>query len=176
MTLFDYWRWLWPYTVRRQRFVIHRQSSKYTMFHEHTSDTHFSEQQHQHPFIPRIYASYRCVYCRYCNGWGCFGGTASIFMHGSYNFYTRMRVDIGVRHTCWHETMPTIHHTTIKWGRSAVSMRGWREGGVYSRHCAGFLLFWCIKNVVIFQTFWYWWYRFQCLGQNNNHQTVQWRL
>ena len=45
-------------------------------------------------------------------------------------------------HILWHKPTPTIHHTTIKWGRSAVSMRGLWEGGVYLRHYARFLLFW----------------------------------
>ena len=120
------------------------------------------------PFVPRTYTPNRRDYCRYCNGWGWFGDTTSIFIQKSYIFYTRTRVDIGVWHTYWHEPKPTRHHTTIKWDRSAVSMRGWWEGGVYLRHNARFLLFWCIKNGVIFHLFWYWWYCFECLGQYNN--------
>ena len=50
-------------------------------------------------------------------------------------------------------------------------MRGWREGGVYLRHNARFLLFWCIKNGVIFHLFWYQWHPIECLGQTNNIQT-----
>ena len=118
--------------------------------------------------FPRTYTSHWRDYCRYCNGWGWFGDTTSIFIHKSYIFYIRTRVDIGVWHTYWHEPKPTRHHTTIKWDRSAVSMRGWWEGGVYLRHNARFLLFWCIKNGVIFHLFWYWWYCFECLGQYNN--------
>ena len=38
--------------------------------------------------------------------------------------YIRTRVHIGVWHAYWHDPTPIMHHTTIKWGRSAVSMRG----------------------------------------------------
>ena len=64
-------------------------------------------------------------------------------------FYIRMRVDLGEYNILWHRPTPARHYTTIKWGRSAVSMRGLREGSVYLRHYARFLLFWCIKNGVI---------------------------
>ena len=64
-------------------------------------------------------------------------------------FYIRMRVDLGEYNILWHRPTPARHYTTIKWGRSAVSIRGLREGGVYLRHYARFLLFWCIKNGVI---------------------------
>ena len=64
-------------------------------------------------------------------------------------FYIRMRVDLGEYNILWHRPTPARHCTTIEWGRSAVSIRGLREGGVYLRHYARFLLFWCIKNGVI---------------------------
>ena len=57
-------------------------------------------------------------------------------------FYIRMRVDLGEYNVLWHRPTSARHYTTIKWGRSAVSIRGLREGGVYLRHYARFLLFW----------------------------------
>ena len=55
--------------------------------------------------------------------------------------------------TLWHKPMPSKDDTTIKWGRSAVSMRGWWVGGVYLRYQARFLLFWCIKMGWFFNYF-----------------------
>ena len=52
------------------------------------------------------------------------GLVMSSFIHKSYIFYIRMRVDLGQYNILWHKPTPTIHHTTIKWGRSAVPMRG----------------------------------------------------
>ena len=141
-----------------------------------TITTHSSEHCRHHPFVHHPYTSHRRDYCRNCNSWGWIGGATSKFIHKLYKCYIRMREHIGVWHVYWHEPTPTMNHTTIKWGRSAVSMRGWWEEGVYLRYQALFLLFWYIKNGVIFQPFWYWWYYFQCLGQNNNHQTIQWCL
>ena len=136
-----------------------------------TLTTHPSRHLFHHPFVPRPHTSHWRDFYRYCNGWGWFGGTTSIFVDKSYIFYIRMRVDLGQYNILWHKPMPTIHHTTIKWGMSAVSMRGLREGGVYLRHYARFLLFWCIKNEVIFHLFWYQWHSIECLGQYNNEQT-----
>ena len=81
---------------------------------EYTFNTHSSGHRRRHAFNIRTYTSYRRVYCRYCNSWGWLGGTTSIFMYKSYNFYIRMRVDIGVCHAHWHVSTPTTHHTTIK--------------------------------------------------------------
>ena len=121
-----------------------------------TLTTHPSRHLFHHPFVPRPYTSHWRDYCRYCNGWGWFGGTTSIFVDKSYTFYIRMRVDLGQYNILWHKPTPTIHHTTIKWGRSAVPMRGWQCGVDYLRYQARFSIFWCIKNEVIFHLFLYW--------------------
>ena len=55
--------------------------------------------------------------------------------------------------TLWHKPTPSKDDTTIKWGRSAVSMRGWWVGGVYLRYQARFLLFRCIENGWFFNYF-----------------------
>ena len=124
-----------------------------------TITTHSSEHCRHYPFVHRSYASHRRDYCRNYNNWGWFGGATSKFIHKLYKCYIRTRVHIGVWHVYWHEPMPTMNHTTIKWDRSAVSMRGWWEEGIYSRHYAWFLLFWYIKNGVIFPLFWYQWHQ-----------------
>ena len=110
-----------------------------------TLTTHPSGHLFHHPFVPRPYTSHWRDYYRYCNGWGWFGGTTSIFVDKSYIFYIRMRVDLGQYNILWHKPTPTIHHTTIKWGRSAVSMGGWRGKAVYLRYQARFSIFWYIK-------------------------------
>ena len=86
-----------------------------------------------------------------------------------------MRVHDGQCLTLWHKPTPSKHDTTIKWGGSAVSMWGWRMGGVYLRYQAQFSIFWCTKNKMIFQLFWHWWPSFEYMGQNNNQHTIQWR-
>ena len=73
--------------------------------------------------------------------------TIRIFLH-PYRFGT-------IPQLYWHVSAPAMHHTTIKWFRSAVYMLGWQGGVVYSRHNARFSYLVHQKNGVNFHLVWY---------------------
>ena len=110
--------------TQRRRFIVDRQLSKYMICRP--IHTHYSSQSTPLPppvCSPPIYIPLKgllpllqwlgVVWWYYVS----FCGQIVYFLH-------RMRVDLGQYNILWHKPTPTIHHTTIKWGRSAVPMRG----------------------------------------------------